>query len=295
MIVLSGKEVSNKKLEELKIRTDKFIEKYNRKPTLAVILVGDDPASQTYVASKKKACLKIGFNHRDYLLDSSVKQQELNKLIDDLNRDDSVDGILVQMPLPKHLNEQEIIERIRSDKDVDGFHPINVGKLLIGLDCFVSCTPKGIMSILDYYNIETKSKNVVIIGRSNIVGKPMASLLIQKGRDATVTIAHSRTKNLKELTQTADIIIAAIGRPFFVTEDMVKEDAIVIDVGINRIEDSSRKRGYRVVGDVDYENVKNKASAMTPVPGGVGLMTIAMLMENTIESAIKHEEKDING
>ncbi len=295
MIVLSGKEVSNKKLEELKIRTDKFIEKYNRKPTLAVILVGDDPASQTYVASKKKACLKIGFNHRDYLLDSSVKQQELNKLIDDLNRDDSVDGILVQMPLPKHLNEQEIIERIRSDKDVDGFHPINVGKLLIGLDCFVSCTPKGIMSILDYYNIATKSKNVVIIGRSNIVGKPMASLLIQKGRDATVTIAHSRTKNLKELTQTADIIIAAIGRPFFVTEDMVKEDAIVIDVGINRIEDSSRKRGYRVVGDVDYENVKNKASAMTPVPGGVGLMTIAMLMENTIESAIKHEEKDING
>lgn len=295
MIVLSGKEVSNTKLDELKISTDSFIEKYNRKPTLAVILVGDDPASQTYVASKKRACEKIGFGHRDYLLDANITQKELNSLVDELNNDKNVDGILVQMPLPNHLDEQEVIERIKSDKDVDGFHPENVGKLLIGLDCFVSCTPKGIMAILDYYKIDTKSKNVVIIGRSNIVGKPMASLLIQKGRDATVTIAHSRTKNLKELTKTADILIAAIGRPFFVTEDMVKENAIVIDVGINRIDDSTRKRGYRVVGDVDYENVKNKVSAITPVPGGVGLMTIAMLMENTIESAIKHEEKDIDG
>jgi methylenetetrahydrofolate dehydrogenase (NADP+)/methenyltetrahydrofolate cyclohydrolase len=292
MVVLSGKEVANSKLEELKSKTQSFIEKYNRKPTLAVILVGEDPASQTYVASKKKACIKLGYGHKDYVLDKEVTQKELNSLVDALNEDYSVDGILVQMPLPKHLNEQEVIERIRSDKDVDGFHPINVGKLLIGLDCFVSCTPKGIMAILDYYHIETQSKNVVIIGRSNIVGKPMASLLIQKGRDATVTIAHSRTKNLKELTKSADILIAAIGRANFVTADMVKEDCVVIDVGINRVEDSSRKRGYRVVGDVDYQNVSAKVSAITPVPGGVGLMTIAMLMENTLESAIMHEEKD---
>ncbi|MCY1151903.1 MAG: bifunctional methylenetetrahydrofolate dehydrogenase/methenyltetrahydrofolate cyclohydrolase FolD [Sphaerochaetaceae bacterium] len=292
MVVLSGKEVANSKLEELKSKTQSFIEKYNRKPTLAVILVGEDPASQTYVASKKKACIKLGYGHKDYVLDKEVTQKELNSLVDALNEDNSVDGILVQMPLPKHLNEQEVIERIRSDKDVDGFHPINVGKLLIGLDCFVSCTPKGIMAILDYYHIETQSKNVVIIGRSNIVGKPMASLLIQKGRDATVTIAHSRTKNLKELTKSADILIAAIGRANFVTADMVKEDCVVIDVGINRVEDSSRKRGYRVVGDVDYQNVSAKVSAITPVPGGVGLMTIAMLMENTLESAIMHEEKD---
>jgi len=292
MVVLSGKEVSNSKLEELQLRTEEFVAKYGRKPTLAVILVGEDPASQTYVASKKRACEKIGFGHKDYILEADTTQDKLNSLVDELNNDKTVDGILVQMPLPKHLDEQEVIERIRSDKDVDGFHPENVGKLLIGLDCFVSCTPKGIMEILDYYKIETASKNVVIIGRSNIVGKPMASLLIQKGRDATVTIAHSRTKNLKELTKNADILIAAIGRPFFVTEDMVKEDAVVIDVGINRIEDSSRKRGYRVVGDVDYEKVSTKVSAITPVPGGVGLMTIAMLMENTIESAIKHEEME---
>ncbi len=289
MIVLSGKEVANNKLDELEIKTQEFVKKYNRQPTLAVILVGDNPASQSYVASKKKACIKLGYGHKDYILDDKISQKELNNLVDELNNDKSVDGILVQMPLPNHLNEQEVIERIKSDKDVDGFHPINVGKLLIGLDCFVSCTPKGVMAILDYYNIETASKNVVIIGRSNIVGKPMASLLIQKGRDATVTIANSRTKNLKELTKTADILIAAIGRPLYVTADMVKEDCVVIDVGINRVEDNTKKRGYRVVGDVDYDNVSNKVKAITPVPGGVGLMTIAMLMENTLESAIKHE------
>ncbi|NCD05281.1 MAG: bifunctional methylenetetrahydrofolate dehydrogenase/methenyltetrahydrofolate cyclohydrolase FolD [Spirochaetia bacterium] len=289
MIVLSGKEVANNKLDELEIKTQEFVKKYNRQPTLAVILVGDNPASQSYVASKKKACIKLGYGHKDYILDDKISQKELNNLVDELNNDKSVDGILVQMPLPNHLNEQEVIERIKSDKDVDGFHPINVGKLLIGLDCFVSCTPKGVMAILDYYNIETASKNVVIIGRSNIVGKPMASLLIQKGRDATVTIANSRTKNLKELTKTADILIAAIGRPLYVTADMVKEDCVVIDVGINRVEDNTKKRGYRVVGDVDYDNVSTKVKAITPVPGGVGLMTIAMLMENTLESAIKHE------
>ncbi len=289
MIVLSGKEVANNKLDELEIKTQEFVKKYYRQPTLAVILVGDNPASQSYVASKKKACIKLGYGHKDYILDDKISQKELNNLVDELNNDKSVDGILVQMPLPNHLNEQEVIERIKSDKDVDGFHPINVGKLLIGLDCFVSCTPKGVMAILDYYNIETASKNVVIIGRSNIVGKPMASLLIQKGRDATVTIANSRTKNLKELTKTADILIAAIGRPLYVTADMVKEDCVVIDVGINRVEDNTKKRGYRVVGDVDYDNVSTKVKAITPVPGGVGLMTIAMLMENTLESAIKHE------
>ena len=291
MIVLSGKEVANDKLNELTIKNQIFVDKYNRKPTLAVILVGDNPASQTYVASKKKACERLNYGHKDFVLDINTDQDTLNSLVDKLNSDKTIDGILVQMPLPKHLDEQAIIERIKSDKDVDGFHPINVGKLLIGLDCFVSCTPKGIMAILDYYHIETQSKNVVIIGRSNIVGKPMASLLIQKGRDATVTIAHSRTKNLKELTLQADILIAAIGRAYFVTQDMVKDDCVVIDVGINRVEDSSRKRGYRVVGDVDYKQVSEKVRAITPVPGGVGLMTIAMLMENTLQSAILHEEK----
>lgn len=292
MKVLSGKEVANSKLEDLKVQCEKFVAENGYAPTLAVILVGEDPASQTYVASKKKACIKLGFGHKDYVLPKDTTQEALLDLINSLNNDKTVHGILVQMPLPKGLDEQLVIETIRADKDVDGFHPENVGRLLIGLDGFVSCTPNGILSIMDYYNIDTVGKHAVIIGRSNIVGKPMASLLIQRGRDATVTVCNSRTENLKEITRTADILIAAIGKPNFVTKDMVKEGAVVIDVGINRVADATRKRGYRVVGDVDYEDVSEISSAITPVPGGVGLMTIAMLMENTMKSAVMHSKRD---
>jgi methylenetetrahydrofolate dehydrogenase (NADP+)/methenyltetrahydrofolate cyclohydrolase len=290
-MLLSGKEVANAKLEGLKVECEQFIKDNGYAPQLAVILVGEDPASQTYVSSKKKACIKLGFAHKDYILDKSISEKELLDLVVELNNDVMVHGILVQMPLPKGFDEQKVIETITPDKDVDGFHPINVGKLLAGLDCFVSCTPNGVLSILDYYKLETEGKHAVIIGRSNIVGKPMVSLLIQKGRDATVTICNSKTKNLKEITKTADILIAAIGRPLFVTSDMIKEDAIIIDVGINRVKDETRKRGYRVVGDVNFDDCATKASAITPVPGGVGLMTIAMLMGNTMKSAKMHSRK----
>lgn len=290
-MLLSGKEVANAKLEGLKSECELFIKENGYAPQLAVILVGEDPASQTYVASKKKACIRLGFAHKDYILNKDISEKELLDLVTELNNDSTVHGILVQMPLPKGFDEQKVIETITPDKDVDGFHPINVGKLVAGLDCFVSCTPNGVLSIMDYYNIKTEGKHAVIIGRSNIVGKPMASLLIQRGRDATVTICNSKTENLKEITKTADILIAAIGRPLFVTSDMIKEDAVLIDVGINRIKDDTRKRGYRVVGDIDFDNCKEKASAITPVPGGVGLMTIAMLMENTMKSAKMHSVK----
>ncbi|MBK5201546.1 MAG: bifunctional methylenetetrahydrofolate dehydrogenase/methenyltetrahydrofolate cyclohydrolase FolD [Spirochaetaceae bacterium] len=293
MQVLSGKEVANAKLDKLSIECDEFIKQNGYAPQLAVILVGDNPASQYYVNSKKKACIKLGFAHKDYLLSANTREADLLALVEELNNDKMVHGILVQMPLPNGLDEQKVIEAINPNKDVDGFHPINVGKLLIGLDCFVSCTPNGVLSILDYYNISTIGKHVVILGRSNIVGKPMASLLIQKGRDATVTIVHSKTVNLKEITKTADILIAAIGKPLFVKADMVKKDAVIIDVGINRIDDETRKKGYRVVGDVDFDDVSSCVSAITPVPGGVGLMTIAMLMENTMKSAKMHSTEEI--
>ena len=273
-------------------QTSEFIAKHGFAPTLAVVLVGNDPASQSYVKSKKKACISLGFGHRDYELPADTTEKALLDLVKQLNADPTVHGILVQMPLPKGLDENLVIETIDSKKDVDGFHPVNVGKLLIGLPCFVSCTPKGVLEILDYYHIETKGKHAVIIGRSNIVGKPMAALLIQKGRDATVTVCHSKTENLKEIVKTADIIIAAIGKPLFVTSDMVKKGAVIIDVGINRIDDPSRKKGYRIVGDVDFEQVQDTCSAITPVPGGVGVMTIAMLMKNTLQAAkqLVHED-----
>jgi methylenetetrahydrofolate dehydrogenase (NADP+)/methenyltetrahydrofolate cyclohydrolase len=290
--LLTGKEVSEAVYGDLEKQTSEFIAKHGFAPTLAVILVGDDPASESYVKSKKKACISLGFGHRDYSLPSDTTQEVLLDLVKTLNADPTVHGILVQMPLPKGLDENLIIETIDSKKDVDGFHPVNVGKLLIGLPCFVSCTPKGVLEILDFYHIETKGKHVVIIGRSNIVGKPMAALLIQKGRDATVTICHSRTENLKELVKSADIIIAAIGKPLFITPDMVKQGAVIIDVGINRIEDPTRTRGYRLVGDVDFEQVKDTCSAITPVPGGVGVMTIAMLMKNTLQAAMQLAHED---
>jgi methylenetetrahydrofolate dehydrogenase (NADP+)/methenyltetrahydrofolate cyclohydrolase len=289
---LTGKEVSEAVYDDLKKKCIDFTESYGVSPTLAVVLVGNDPASQSYVASKRKACIALGFGHRDYHLDEHTSEGQLLDLVRSLNADPQVHGILVQMPLPAGLDEHKVIETIDSRKDVDGFHPENVGKLLIGLPTFVSCTPQGVLEILDHYKIETRGKHVVVLGRSNIVGKPMAALLMQKGRDATVTVCHSRTENLAAIARTADILVAAIGKPGFVDASMVKEGATVIDVGINRVEDSSRKRGYRLVGDVDFEQVKDRCSAITPVPGGVGVMTIAMLMKNTLQAASQLAQKD---
>jgi methylenetetrahydrofolate dehydrogenase (NADP+)/methenyltetrahydrofolate cyclohydrolase len=288
MQILSGKEVAAVVKHEVAENCASFKADTRHTPCLAVVLVGDDPASATYVTSKGKACEAVGFDHRDYRLDHQTTQDELLSLISQLNEDDDVDGILVQLPLPAHLHEKSIIQAIRSDKDVDGLHPENMGKLLAGDPSFVACTPAGIMRILDYYHIETAGKEAVIIGRSNIVGKPMAALLMQKGRDATVTLCHSRTRDLVTHCRRADILIAALGRPLAIGKDMVKEGAVVIDVGINRVEDATKKRGYRLVGDVDYDQVATLCQAITPVPGGVGPMTIAMLMENTLKAAQMH-------
>ena len=288
MLVLSGKEVATKVRSEVQQECTRFKQETGHIPCLAVVLVGDDPASTTYVASKGKACEEMGFDHRDYRLPADTTEDYVVNLVEQLNADPLVDGILVQLPLPAHLSEKRITNTIRDDKDVDGLHPINIGRLLLGDPSFVACTPAGVMRILDHYQIETTGKEVVVVGRSNIVGKPMAALLMQKGRDATVTICHSRTADVGEHTRKADILVAAIGKPLAITADMVKEGAVVIDVGINRVEDASRKRGYRLVGDVDYDAVAPLSSAITPVPGGIGPMTIAMLMENTLIAAKMH-------
>ncbi len=293
MQVMSGKEVSKAVYADVQARSDSFVQSYGYAPMLAVVLVGNDPASQSYVNSKKKACISLGFGHQDYLLDSETTHKELLALVKGLNADPAVHGILVQLPLPSHMNTDEIIETIDQHKDVDGFHPMSMGKLLIGLPTFVSCTPLGVLAMLDHYKIETAGKHVVIVGRSNIVGKPLAALLMQKGRDATVTVCHSRTTDLSCITSSADILISAIGKPQFIQSSMVKEGAVVIDVGINRVEDPSAKRGYRLVGDVDYDTVSSRCSFISPVPGGVGVMTIAMLMKNTLQAALLLADKDI--
>lgn len=293
MQILTGKEVAQNVYDSLKVDCKAFVENYGIAPTLAVILVGTDPASLSYVEGKKQACISLGFGHRDYHLAQNVSEEALLALVHALNEDPEVHGILVQMPLPTHLDADAVIQSIKVEKDVDGFHPQSVGNLLIGHPGFVSCTPLGVLHILDYYGLSCVGKHVVILGRSNIVGKPMAALLMQKGRDATVTICHSKTENLSHYTRQADILIAAIGKPLFVTESMVKEGCIVIDVGINRIEDASRKRGYRLVGDVDYEHVAPHCQAITPVPGGVGVMTIAMLMKNTMRAASQLARKEL--
>lgn len=294
MVVLSGKNLSEKINAQTAAKCAEFEKKFGRMPSLVVILVGDDPASQTYVRNKRKTCEKLGIKHFDITLSTSTSQEELIDCISSLNLDDRVDGILVQMPLPKHIDENAVTQAILPEKDVDGFHPQNIGKLLLGQTGLIACTPKGILRILDEYNIETSGKNVCVIGRSNIVGKPVAALLMQKGRDATVTVCHSRTPNLAEICKMSDIVIAAVGRVDTVTADMVKEGAVVIDVGINRIPDDSKKSGFSLKGDVDYENVQKKVSAITPVPGGVGPMTIAMLMENTFLAACHRMKVDPN-
>lgn len=283
MILIDGKETAKQIRKELaeKIAAEKH--RSGKAPGLAVILVGSDAASEIYVNSKAKACLEIGMKSEVEKKDASLTQKELLALIEKYNQDDSIHGILVQMPLPKGLNEQEVISAILPEKDVDGFHPVNTGKLVIGEDTLVPCTPAGIHELLLRYKIPTSGKHAVVVGRSNIVGKPIANILMQKkeGANCAVTVVHSAVKNLAEFTRSADIVIAAIGKPDFITGDMVKEGCCVIDVGINRVEDSSLPKGYRVTGDVNFAEVSQKAAYITPVPGGVGPMTIAMLLSNT--------------
>lgn len=288
--ILSGRDLADKMKQEYKKEIEQMKQQHNVVPGLAVILIGDNPASLSYVKLKEKACAEVGIVSHDHKFNTDYKEEELLKLIDDLNNNNNIHGILVQLPLPDHINEEKVLYAIDPGKDVDGFHPVNVGKMMIGGSCFLPCTPHGIQQLLVRNDIEIQGKHVVIIGRSNIVGKPLAMILIQKkpGANATVTLCHTRTKNIREITRTADILVAAVGRPHTVTKDMVKQGAVVIDVGVNRVEDKTRKRGYRLVGDVDFEEVSEKASAITPVPGGVGPMTISMLLHNTIQAAKKH-------
>lgn len=286
--ILSGKEVAEfvnqRNIKQLNLLKDKNIH-----PGLVVVLIGDDPASSVYVNSKGRMCEKLGIQSATHTMPTETSEEELLQLIEKLNIDSRYNGILVQLPLPKQIDGQKVIEAINPIKDVDCFHPKNVGLLTIGTPYLLPCTPAGIIEIFKYYNIKTEGKDVVIIGRSNIVGKPIANMLLQKSEfaNATVTIVHSRTKDIKKYTRHADILIAAIGQPAFVTADMIKTGAVVIDVGINRVEDLTTKKGYRLKGDVDYESVFEKASAITPVPGGIGPMTISMLMHNTIQAAAK--------
>ena len=256
-------------------------------PCLAVILVGENPASVSYVTGKRKALAEVGMVDKSITLPESTGEDELLKLIDELNKDDSVHGILVQLPLPKHINEDKVIMAICPEKDVDGFHPVSVGNMMIGRPGFLPCTPHGIIVLLEKMGIETSGKHAVVIGRSNIVGKPVSILLARKETNCTVTMCHTGTKNMAEITKQADIVVVASGRPHTLTCDMVKEGAVVIDVGVNRIPDDSKKSGFRLVGDSDFDDLVGKVSYITPVPGGVGPMTIAMLMQNTLESAQK--------
>ncbi len=284
MELIDGKAISETIKKEIAEEVAQIKANGGKTPHLAVIIVGHDGGSETYVAHKVKSCEQVGFKSTRIAFEADVKEEVLLTEIKKLNEDPDVDGFIVQLPLPKHINEQKIIEAIDYRKDVDGFHPINVGRTSIGLPSFVSATPAGILELLKRYNIQTAGKQVVVIGRSNIVGKPVASLLMQKGYpgDATVTVCHSRTKNLKEICLKADIIIAAMGSPKFVTADMVKEGAVIIDVGTTRVASSETKSGFKLTGDVDFENVAPKCSYITPVPGGVGPMTICSLMQNTL-------------
>ncbi len=284
MQIIDGKQVASQVLEEVE-RDIARLREQGITPGLAVVLVGEDPASQVYVNSKVKKCAELGMNSRKIVLPSDASQEELLRIVRELNVDPAVHGILVQSPPPPHIDEVAVVLEIDPAKDVDGFHPENVAKLVLEDETgFVPCTPLGCMRLLKAAGIETAGANAVVIGRSMIVGKPMAHLLMSKQANATVTVAHSRTKNLPELCRSADIIVAAIGRPAFVTADFVKDGAVVVDVGINRVEDASAKRGYRIVGDVAYDEVAPKCRAITPVPGGVGPMTIAMLMANTVKA-----------
>ena len=282
--LISGKIVSEKLRQEIRLDVAEYIKEYGRIPGLAVVLVGDDPASAVYVRNKHKACLEVGINSFEINMPTETTEDELLSVIDKLNADDAVDGILVQLPLPRHINEEKVINRINLEKDVDAFSPSNVGRIVIGKYSFLPCTPAGVMALLDHYNIEIEGKRCVVIGRSNIVGKPMALLLLE--RNGTVTVCHSRTKNISEITAEADIIVCAVGRAGFLRGDMVKQGAVVIDVGINRNADG------KLCGDVAFDEVAEIASYITPVPGGVGPMTITMLMKNTLSAAKMHGVKN---
>jgi len=284
--IIDGKQIAADMQAELKAEVAKLKEQ-GIVPGLGVILVGDDPASQTYVTAKERSCQEMGIYSDDNRLPADTSQKDLIALVKKMNADPKINGILVQLPLPKGLNETEVLTTIDPDKDVDGFHPTNVGRMVVGAKAFLPCTPHGVIQLLLRSGVKIEGANVVIVGRSNIVGKPLANMLIQKSAtgNATVTVCHTRTKDIAFHTRQADIIIAAVGKPKTITADMVKDGVVVIDVGVNRVKDATKKSGYRLVGDVDFEAVKEKASLITPVPGGVGPMTITMLMYNTTESA----------
>lgn len=286
--LIDGKATAAAIKAEIKEEVERIVAQGGRRPHLAAILVGHDGGSETYVKNKVLACEACGFQSTLIRFEDDIREEELLACVSRLNNDEAIDGFIVQLPLPRHINEQKVIEAIDYRKDVDGFHPINVGRMAIGLPCFISATPLGILTLLRRYNIQTSGKKCVVLGRSNIVGKPMAQLMMQKQwGDATVTVCHSRSKTLKEECQQADIIIAAIGQPGFVTADMVKEGATIIDVGTTRVPDSTRKSGYRLSGDVVFDEVAPKCAFITPVPGGVGPMTICTLMLNTLSAAKK--------
>lgn len=284
--IIDGKLIANEIREDLKKEVEK-LKSEGITPGLGVILVGADPASKSYVKAKERACDDLGLYSENIKLPEETTEAVLLKLIEEMNNNTKIDGILVQLPLPKHIDTDKVIMSISPSKDVDGFHPVSIGKMLMGKDTFLPCTPNGIIKLLLHSKVKVEGANVVVVGRSNIVGKPVANLLLNKseGGNATVTVCHSRTKNMAEITKKADILIAAIGKAEFITADMIKDGAVVIDVGVNRVEDSSKKRGYRLVGDVEFSTAFEKASKITPVPGGVGPMTITMLMYNTVESA----------
>lgn len=287
MKILDGKNLSEIIKDNLKKEVDKLIENGIKPPHLIAIIVGEDRASQTYVRSKIKACEAIGYKSSTITFENTITEKQLINKVNELNEDDDVDGFIVQLPLPNHISVDKVIESINPEKDVDGFHPMNIGKMVKNIPTLLPATPKGILEIFKHYNIETSGKNCVVVGRSQIVGTPMSILLGRKNSlgNATVTMVHSRTKNIKEICKSADIIIAAIGKARFITEEMVKKGAVIIDVGINAIDDPTKKKGYRLVGDVDFENVADKCSYITPVPKGVGPMTIAALLQNTLIAA----------
>lgn len=293
MTIIDGKEVSAKIKREIAEQVEEMVARGERRPHLTAIIVGNDGASQTYVGHKEKACAEVGFDSQVLRFDETISQEQLIEEIEKLNSDDKVDGFIVQLPLPRHISEQVVIESINPDKDVDGFHPENTGRMISGLDAYIPATPDGILELLKHYNIETSGKHCVVLGRSNIVGRPIANLLSMKGYpgDCTVTMCHSRTANLKEMTLQADIIVAAIGIAEFLKGDMVKEGAVVIDVGITRVASEKTKSGWKLLGDVAYDEVAAKCSYITPVPGGVGPMTIVSLMKNTLKARQRKASK----
>ena len=286
MKIIDGKSVSNLIKDEIKKEVDNIISKGHRPPHLAAVLVGEDGASLTYVGSKVRSCQRVGFNSTLIKLSDDILESKLLDKIQELNKNDDIDGFIVQLPLPKHINEEKVLLAIDPNKDVDGFHPTNFGKMALNMKTFIPATPYGIMELLKRYNIDTVGKHTVVIGRSHIVGRPISILMSRKGNpgDSTVTVVHSRTRNIEEFTKNADIIISALGIPDFLNSNMIKEGVVIIDVGITRVKDDNHPKGYVIKGDVDFESVKSKASYITPVPGGVGPMTIAMLLKNTLQS-----------